>query len=81
MTVQFESVLGNFSDETVQQALDILAQAIVPLAGLLYVGTGNPNGAVTASPPAIYLNRAGGAATTIWIKEAGVNTNLNWAGK
>lgn len=46
-----------------------------------FIGTGNPNGVVTASPPATYLNRAGGAGTTFWVKESGVNTNTGWVAK
>lgn len=69
------------ADRTVQEALDLISLAFTDLRGLLYVGTGNPNGVVTASPPALYLNRAGGAGTTLYVKEAGVATNLNWVGK
>jgi hypothetical protein len=81
MTVSFESVLGDFSDETVQRALEVLGDQITPLAGLLYVGTGAPGGVITASPPAIYLNRSGGAATTLYVKESGVNTTGGWVAK
>jgi hypothetical protein len=44
-------------------------------------GSGNPNGAVTASPGALYFNAAGGAATTLYVKESGVGTNTGWVGK
>lgn len=47
----------------------------------LFFGGGNPNGVITASPGALYLNRGGGAATTLWVKESGVNTNTGWVGK
>lgn len=44
------------------------------------VGTGAPNGVVIGSPPDIYLNRAGGAGTTVYTKESGTNTNAGWVG-
>jgi hypothetical protein len=69
-------------ENRLQDMFDFLLSLMTPLQGLpVFQGTGNPNGAVTASPPAIYLNRAGGAGTTLYVKEAGVNTNLNWVGK
>lgn len=46
-----------------------------------FIGSGNPNGVVTASPGAIYRNRAGGANTTLWIKESGVGTSTGWVAK
>lgn len=47
----------------------------------IFTGTGSPNGAVTASPGAIYLNQSGGAATTLYVKESGTATNTGWVGK
>lgn len=44
-------------------------------------GTGSPNGAVLGSPGDQYLNLAGGAGSTLWIKESGVATNTGWAAK
>ncbi len=46
-----------------------------------FTGTGDPNGIVTASPGAMYLNYAGGAGTTLYVKESGVGTNTGWVGK
>lgn len=59
---------------------DLLA-AVNDLGQLEFIGTGSPNGAVTASPPARYWNRSGGAGTTLYVKESGVNTNTGWIGK
>lgn len=59
----------------VDSALGVVAQ--VPF----FIGTGNPNGVVTASPPAVYFNRSGGAGTTLWVKESGAITNTGWIGK
>lgn len=38
----------------------------------------NPNGNVTGSPGNTYLNTAGGASVTLWIKETGIGTNTGW---
>lgn len=61
-----------------QQLQDEL-QVLTGLA--VFVGSGSPNGAVIASPPALYFNRAGGAGVTIYVKESGMNTNTGWVGK
>lgn len=47
----------------------------------LSTGTGAPNGVVVGSPGDIYLNRSGGAATTLWVKESGAATNTGWVAK
>lgn len=47
----------------------------------IYSGTGSPNGVVTASPGSMYLNRSGGANTTLYIKESGSATNTGWVAK
>ena len=65
----------------VQRNFETIAQAFTDLRGLLFIGTGSPNGVITASPPALYLNLSGGAGTTLWIKETGSNTNVGWVGK
>lgn len=66
-------------DTTAQRNFERLRRA-EDIARLVFVGTGSPNGAVTASPGAIYLNRSGGAATTFWVKESG-SGNVGWVGK
>jgi hypothetical protein len=50
-------------------------------SSLPVVGTGNPNANVTGSPPQLYLNKSGGANTTLWVKESGINTNTGWTAK
>lgn len=67
--------------ESVQYAFDLIAMAWFDLRGLLFIGTGDPNGTITASPPALYLNRSGGAGTTLYVKESGAATNTGWVGK
>lgn len=44
-------------------------------------GTGSPQSVVTGSPGDIYLNKSGGAGTTLWVKESGTGTNTGWVGK
>lgn len=68
------------TEDELARNLTALAAAISNLPPM-FVGTGSPNGVVTASPPAIYLNRSGGAATTLWVKESGSATNTGWVGK
>lgn len=47
----------------------------------IYNGSGNPNTVVNAQVGSIYLNTAGGAITTLWVKESGVGTNTGWVAK
>ena len=44
-------------------------------------GSVAPNGVVVGSPGDYYTNKSGGAGTTLWVKESGVNTNTGWVGK
>lgn len=44
-------------------------------------GTGAPAGVVFGSPGDLYVNRSGGAATTLYVKESGVNTSAGWVAK
>lgn len=44
-------------------------------------GTGSPNGVVLGRPGDLYLNLAGGAVNTLWVKESGSNTNTGWVAK
>lgn len=61
------------------QALSGILQVLSQIP--FFVGTGTPNAQVTSSPPAVYWNRSGGAGTTFYIKESGINTNTGWVGK
>lgn len=47
----------------------------------IYSGSGAPNGVVSAAVGSIYLNAAGGAATTLYVKESGAGTNTGWVAK
>lgn len=71
----FSQGVGTFSRSTSTGGTQTLQQ--VPI----YYGTGSPNGAVTASPGAIYFNFSGGSGTTLYVKESGSATNTGWVGK
>lgn len=43
-------------------------------------GTGSPNGVVTAAVGALYVDTAGGAGTTLYVKESGTG-NTGWVAK
>lgn len=59
----------------------IAAANIASGSALALTGTGSPQGSVTASPGAFYLNVSGGAGSTLWVKETGTNTNTGWVAK
>lgn len=44
-------------------------------------GTGAPNGVVNGDIGDLYLDRAGGAGTTLYVKESGAGTSAGWAAK
>jgi hypothetical protein len=46
----------------------------------LFTGTGTPEGVVTAQPGSFYSNSAGGAGTTLYVKETG-SGNTGWVAK
>lgn len=70
---------------TLQTAGQITMSAATPIINLnnaaIMSGTGVPNGVVSAQIGSIYLNKSGGAATTLWVKESGAGTNTGWVGK
>lgn len=43
-------------------------------------GTGSPEGSISAPPGSLYTNEAGGAGSTLWIKESG-SGNTGWIAK
>lgn len=48
--------------------------------GVIFRGTGTPEGAVTAPVGCMYLRKDGGASTTLYVKESGIG-NTGWVGK
>jgi hypothetical protein len=50
--------------------------------GPLVSGSGSPEGVVPANVGDQYMNTAGGASTTLWIKTSGAaGTNTGWTAK
>jgi hypothetical protein len=47
----------------------------------IYSGSGTPNGVQTGTIGDMYVDRSGGAASTLYVKESGVNTNTGWVAK
>lgn len=44
----------------------------------IMVGSGSPEGVVTASPPSIFLRTNGATDSTLYVKTSGANTNTGW---
>lgn len=65
--------------KTFQQWVSAMQSALALLP--TFRGSGDPNGVVTASPPSLYFNNAGGANVTIYVKESGMGTNTGWVAK
>lgn len=58
-----------------------LNNAGLTLSATILVGSGSPEGVVTANPGSLYLNLAGGANVTLYVKESGTATNTGWVAK
>lgn len=56
-------------------------QRFIAIMPPVFSGDGDPNTVITASPPALYFNTAGGAGVTVYVKESGTATNTGWVGK
>jgi hypothetical protein len=46
----------------------------------IYVGSGSPEGVVTADPGSLYLNKSGGTGTSLYVKQSG-GSNTGWVAK
>lgn len=55
--------------------------AVQPLPVNILAGTGSPNSVVVGYIGDLYLNKSGGASTTLYVKESGSGTNTGWVGK
>lgn len=64
-----------------QRVLREIAGAINPLAGYLFVGTGDPSGVIVANRGAVFLRTDGGAGTSMYLKEADDGLATGWAAK
>lgn len=69
-----------FSDP-VSSTGTITGTAIISGSRQWVTGSGDPNSVVTGSPGDMYTNTAGGAGTTLYIKESGSATNTGWVAK
>lgn len=58
-----------------------LNNAGATLSATISVGSGSPQGVVTANPGSLFLNLTGGANTTLYVKESGTATNTGWVAK
>ena len=58
-----------------------LNNAGATLSATISVGSGSPESVVTANPGSLYLNLAGGAGVTLYVKESGTATNTGWVAK
>ena len=56
--------------------------AIVSVGGaLIQSGFGSPNSVLVGNPGDLYLNKSGGAGTSVYVKESGAGTNTGWVAK
>lgn len=58
-----------------------IAQVLLGNGVTISLGSGSPETAVTGNVGDLYMNSAGGAGTTFFVKESGVGTNTGWIGK
>lgn len=47
----------------------------------IHYGSGSPENVVAGIPGDLYLNLAGGASLTLWVKESGTATRTGWIAK
>jgi len=78
------TALEEFAQWLEQRGLKTAVSSLIggsPALTHISQGIGAPNGVVTASVGALYLRLDGGAATTLYVKESGANTNTGWVAK
>ena len=76
-----QAVLGRGHSRVVELGSSTVTRVQIGAKASIYTGAGTPNGSQVGSPGDIYLNTSGGAATTLYVKESGANTNTGWVGK
>lgn len=74
--IQLDYIQQWLSQNPPQTRLDGVAGILLNI----HSGSGDPDGVVTASPGALYLNTDGGVSTTLYVKESG-SGNTGWVGK
>ena len=73
---------GALSWSTAPSSADTDNEAEIVFGGArVLAGTGVPNGAVVGSVGDLYVNKSGGAGTTLYVKESGAGTDTGWVGK
>jgi hypothetical protein len=81
--VDFKSITGFTTTLTTEPPTSNRTVTIPNASGVVVLatyGTGSPEGAITASIGALYINTSGGAGTTLYVKESG-SGNTGWVGK
>lgn len=58
-----------------------VSQVTLGTGQTLFYGPGDPTGVVSGNIGDQYTNSAGGAGTTLYVKETGAGTNTGWVGK
>lgn len=59
-----------------------VAQVLLGNSVTVSSGMGTPNGVASGNLGDLYLNRAGGAGATLWVKETGaLGSNTGWTAK
>jgi len=83
ITITESQVTGLTADLALKAPLSSPALTGTPTINAVSIrtGTGSPNGSVTGNPGDLYLNKSGGAGTTLYVKESGTATNTGWVGK
>lgn len=72
---------GNVGLTTGNLSFDAADKGLVFTGGIIWrSGAGSPEGVLTAPVGSLYTNTAGGAGTTLYVKESGVS-NTGWVGK
>lgn len=75
------SLLQSFSNALNGTSVSGVSTVTLGTGTKISSGTGGPNGVVSGSPGDLYTNMAGGAGTTLFVKESGVGTTTGWVGK
>lgn len=65
----------------IPKQLITLLQEIINRSPNSYTGEGSPEAVITANVGDLYINKSGGAGTTLYVKESGNGTNTGWVAK
>jgi len=77
----FVKAFGNAAERSWRVVYDSGADTFTQNDAMTYLGgTGSPEGSVTAPIGTLYVNKSGGAGTTLYVKESGTGTT-GWVAK